>query len=429
MCLDMLTKKDEETGSISPGLSSGVESIVASDVSVGVQSGNAYPMHTVILTKFDQRNRPEATVVADGSNTIMYDLYKPSSGRKISEVKSDMNIIRQLFDSQRNIVVNDFMSHVHAFGLDADSVSKNVYDIQLGKLEYDNLRKYAGKMLEYQPRSYEKLIAEATIAYVDLSRHEIFYNYGKENVQWSLDTYTKRSKTLGFNLQGFTDEASIRTPYAGEKDLLVCFDWVAADIRAAAAMSDDSELVGSFLKSDPYTNLQERIGGGLTRNECKLLLLKVINSLDYGDETVRSVYPRLCEWMQEQSERLERSGAANSLLGRRFAISEQRSKLSAFNGVIQGTVAHAMHSCIRRVWDLYPHRLIGEIHDSIIVNCPQQQAELLKMMKEITNIMVRPFDGIIDREIIFPVRISIGKKWKTWQHTYSCRGGKLVREA
>jgi len=385
-------------------------------------------MCTVILTCFDQRQRPVTTVVADGSNTVIYDLYKQNSRKLLIDVKKDIESIRKLFQQDKRIITNNFMKHIKAFGLSQDNVGQNIYDIKVDENDIERLTKLANNLVGCKPKSYALLLARASMAYHGLNSQGIVYNYGIEHVKWSLDTFTKRSKTLGFNLQGFTDEAKIRTIYANEKDILICFDWMAADIRAVAALSDDQSLIDSFIKSDPYTHMQTVIGNGITRDECKLLLLKVVNSLDYNDATIGAIYPRLCEWLKEQDKLMNEQGGISSLLGRRFVISKERSKLSVLNGVIQGSVAHAMHRCIRDVWDRYPHRLIGEIHDSIILNCPQSKTEIWKMIKEINNIMSRPFEGYLKKEIMFPVRISIGNKWKTWKHLYSSRGDKIVSE-
>ncbi len=339
-----------------------------------------------------------------------------------------MAIIRDIFKQDNKIIVNDFMRHFKAFELSQDDLGPNIYDIKVSSVDQNRIAKSAKSLLQYKPKIYESLLARATVAYAGLSSQSLVYNYGLERVEWSLETFTKRSKTLGFNLQGFTDSARIRTSYASEKDVLVCFDWMAADIRAVAALSGDEVLTKSFLVSDPYSYIKEVVGGDITRDECKLLLLKVINSLDYRDQTINAIYPRLCEWLKKQDGVLDTEGGIQSLLGRRFTMTKDRGKLSALNGVIQGTVAHAMHRCIRDVWDMYPHRLVGEIHDSIIMNCPPIRSEILKMIKDVTRIMCRPFDGLIDGDIIFPVRISIGHKWKAWTHTYTSRGANLVIE-
>lgn len=428
MCLSISIKNDEETGNISPGLSSGVESIAASGGRIGGRHIAESPMQTVILTAFNQARRPITTVVTDGSNTHIYDLYKPNTGRKIHDIKTDMQAVKDLFGGGGKIVVNDFLHHVQAYGLNAGDLGDQIHDVQIGEVEPDRLSKLASRLMLYKPRLYDKLLADVSIVYADLSERGLFYNYGKVKVDWSVDTFTKRSKSLNFNLQGFTDEAHIRTPYASEQDILICFDWMAADIRAAAAMSGDQALSQSFLESDPYSFLQKTIGGDITRDECKLLLLKTINSLDYKDGVVRDVYPALCEWLRAQDDLLAQDGGISSLLGRKFNMSKTRSKLSALNGVIQGTVAHAMHVSLRKIWDQYPHRLVGEIHDSVILNCPPVKSEMLKMIKDVTAIMVRPFEGLLQEELIFPVRISIGNKWKNWKHIYSCRGGKIVSE-
>lgn len=379
----------------------------------------------LVVSTFDSSRKPLVTIVKSQDHTSIYDLFRKGSGRKIHDIQQDIAYIRSLFEHSRPIITNDFLSHVHGLNLSIDNISAEVSDLDIGPIAENKLAKIADQIVSKKGKSYNKLIASVAPVYAELTRRGLFYNFGKVDIEWSLDVFSRRSKTLRFNLQGFTDDARIRAPFASEDDVLVCFDWVAADIRSVAALSDDVELTRAFLTSDPYTHLQSSVGGDITREECKLLLLKTINSLDAQDPVVSQVYPQLSAWLSEQQRRLD-AGYTTSLLGRKFYA--ERNRLSAFNGAIQGTTAHAMHSALRNVFNLYPNRLVGEIHDSIILNCPSISSELKAMIEKVSAVMVRPFEGIIDSNPIYPIRVSIGKKWRKWNKIYSHNGDRLIHE-
>jgi hypothetical protein len=114
--------------------------------------------------------------------------------------------------------------------------------------------------------------------------------------------------------------------------------------------------------------------------------------------------------MVAQKDKLDNGQPITSILGREFFNAEK--PRSAFNSTMQGSIAHAMQLSIRRIWES-EFRLLVETHDSITVACGKNMIK--PTVRAIVEIMCRPFDGILDGDPIFPVRVSIGKDWCQWK--------------
>ena len=82
---------------------------------------------------------------------------------------------------------------------------------------------------------------------------------------------------------------------------------------------------------------------------------------------------------------------------------------------MQGSVAHAMHLVLKRIWDRLPNRLIAEIHDCLVVSAAPDSTEIKAVIDIIAPIMLHPFEGVLNSNPAFPFNISIGKKWKKWK--------------
>jgi DNA polymerase I-like protein with 3'-5' exonuclease and polymerase domains len=155
----------------------------------------------------------------------------------------------------------------------------------------------------------------------------------------------------------------------------------------------------------------------ITRDESKLFLLKSINSMDFTSEALADVYPGLGRWIRQIRNQLQiEDGYVETILKRKFLLCNAKNILAALNAAMQGSVAHAMQAVIRRIWEQFGARLITEIHDSLVISCPAQFKYVEQIMDDVANIMLRPFVDIMgDNSPVFPVNVSIGKKWKTWK--------------
>jgi hypothetical protein len=225
-------------------------------------------------------------------------------------------------------------------------------------------------------------------------------------------TFSGRSKTQGFNIQGATDSDIIKHVDV-MNNTLIHLDWIAADIRVAGLMSADHRLNESFIASDPYTYMAKELDHAeVTRDKCKQELLSSLYALNPDNPTL-DFYGDLQRWMKDHSKLIKANGYAESLLGRKFWIAPGRSDKSVFNAIVQGSVAHAMQLTLYRLFRAMAGYLITEIHDSVVLACEATRAG--EVIKKAVSIMRCPFEGVIEENPVFPVRVSVGVDWKQWQ--------------
>lgn len=387
-----------------------------------------------LFTLFDaDGGRPRCSGVLAGEQVQIFDLYRPGARKPITVIDDNKDKIKQLVlkASSRgiNVVTNDFKNHLRAFDLPLDLRTYNVYDLAIlpdvkptDSLAKDTelLKKILERMSKTKIKEWNKLYANAAVVYQDLENRGIWNNFNMEKPIWSQKVYSGRSKTMGFNIQGFTEPHQVLPPGSTEKDVLLHFDWISADIRVAALLSGDRRLEEAFENSDPYTfmmrEVNERAPKPLDRDECKLFLLQSINSMDFTSIALTQIYPQLGEWIGRcKKVTAEDGGYLETIMGRRFKVANAKNALAVLNGVQQGSVAHAMQNVIRRVWERLGHRLVMEGHDSLVVSCPPDRSEVKATMMAVGQIMLYPFDGLLPDNPSFPLKVSIGKKWRQWK--------------
>ena len=387
----------------------------------------------VVFNRDKNRRHPRLISVLIQNNIYHFDLYRESSLKTLKQIKIDVNKIKELIikanDKGHEIFCQDFRDLIIALELPIDQRDYNVYDLHMPRQDSNECIKSDEQknsevidiLATAKSKIYQKILANSSIVYADLERSGLMYNYTHINPKWSQKTYTGRSKSLEFNIQGLSTQDIVGTVYGKETDVLIHFDWVCADIRVASIMSGDDVLSDSFIKSDPYTMLSDILNRAcaenesestFNRDECKLILLKGINSLDFNSVVFDRAFPKLGSWIYKLSEK----DAMTSILGRVFRMTDEKTKLSVFNGVMQGSVAHAMQIVIRKLWEKMGSKIVCDVHDSIVLACPADQKEITMTIKQVCEVMLRPFDGILEDDFTFPVKVSIGKKWKSYKY-------------
>jgi hypothetical protein len=354
------------------------------------------------------------TVVID-DDILFFTQYLRGSGVTIKQIEESQAIIRKIFDSS-NICVNDFKSHIRALGIER-CVNFDVYDLSLsyesitpkdechGKLILANIAK---EMMGIKPQKWHRLLANASSVYQYLEDVGIRYGIKKVTPRYSLDTTTGRSKSLGFNVQGTSEDFDIRSTH-DDFNVLVHFDWIAVDLRMAAFMSNDSKMNAIFTSSDPYTEIATYYK--LTRSECKGKLLKAIYSLSI-DDSVLDIFPSFQKWANSRIKQMRTDGYLTSIMGRRFDLDGDNDK-TVFNAQFQGSVAQAMQAALVKVFPKYKNHLIAEIHDCLVLSCPEEMVG--SIIKDVVPIMLDPLYGWVSPSPRMPVRVSVGKKWKSWK--------------
>jgi hypothetical protein len=372
---------------------------------------------------FDYRHNPPKPIYAasfndETGNVEMYQLYFSGVQYPLHLAYKNAEAVKDIIANQK-VVLSDFKSYISGFKLDLKS-NYDVYDAsqlrEASESSLANLKKKALatllKLKSIKPAKWQQVLARASVVYTHLEKMGYYHNYKKCHPVYDL-TYTGRSKCLGNNIQGTNDD-DIVEHIDDRNEVFVHFDWVAADFRAASLVSGDLAMQKSFEVSDPYTVLHEALDDKeIGREQCKLELFRSLYSLNY-ETPVLEFYPRFAKWMQEAINTIQEQGYSQSLLGREFQFIEgERSLKSVFNAQIQGTVAHAMQNVLHQVFEIYPNNVLAEVHDSLILVCKKDK--VLDTIKEVSRIMLHPLNKILEDNPKFPLKVSIGYKWRQWK--------------
>ena len=393
-------------------------------------------------------NKPAcAGILIDGKTTI-YDLFRPNQGTPYRVCKENVSNIRSflLKLSERNvrIVCSDFKRVIKDYSLPIDNRRYSAYDLHLYKQlaniksvgnqakDHEIIRRVLDRMGRSEVLPYQNIIANAAVVYSSIEDRGITVNDLPQYPNWSLDTYSGRSKCTGFNIQGHSTVDLVSVPEMTNVALLH-FDWIAADIRVAALLSNDEKLAASFMASDPYTHMCDMInasGSGelISRDECKLALLKAINSMDIGGIVLSKIYPQLGKWITSLKDKMHsENGEVETMLGRKFILSQSKNALAVLNGVMQGSVVHAMQLILRRIWERLGQYILAEIHDSLVMCVPRDPSIIKSVISIVSDIMTHPFRDVISHDPFFPIKVSIGKKWKDWKLYDTYRSEGVIR--
>jgi len=344
-----------------------------------------------------------------------YPLYFPMQGLPLFTAYKNEQKVKALFDGP--LVLSGFKSFVSAFKLDPFK-EYQIYDASLpieATPDFSGIKKAILKkiavLIKHKPSEWSKALVNAQLVYKTLEDRGYYYGNDKKYPIYDF-AYTGRSKCIKNNIQGATVNDEIYH-INDEFDVFIHFDWVAADFRVASLISGDDSLEESFKTSDPYTRLAEELGDPeITREQCKLELFRSFYSMN-PDAAPLEFYPQFSEWMKNSIAKIERNGYSLSLLGRKFQMGTERTLKSAFNAQIQGTVAHAMQNVIWQVHQKFPENILTEVHDSLILCARPKDAP--EIIRGVSEVMLYPLNGISNVDAKFPIKISLGTKWKKWK--------------
>ena len=358
-----------------------------------------------------------ASYHAPTKDVQFYQLFQPGTKSSLFEVRENENKIKEILNKEE-VVLSDFHSFISAFNLDLHRQFE-VHDVNFPKekpagniaLAKKRLLIQISSLIETAQKPWQQIFANAQLAYRHLEKAGYYHNGKKCHSTYDV-AYTGRSKCLGINIQGTSANDTIHH-INDDMEVFVHFDWVAADFRVASIISNDKYLKASFKTSDPYTTLFEELDAEeITRDQCKIELFRALYSMNPDSDTLE-FYPGFADWMRQSGDKIELEGYSHSLLDRRFELEKDRTIKSVFNAQIQGSVAHAMQNVLYRVFKMFPDNILAEVHDSLILCC--RQSDLKTLIPEVANIMLFPFDDILDENPKFPVKVSVGLGWKKWQ--------------
>lgn len=245
----------------------------------------------------------------------------------------------------------------------------------------------------------------------------------------------------------------IRTAFvAGKGKRLVSADYSQFELRLAAAMSGDTDMVDMFNRgADIHLTTAAQIYGRAPEDVTKQMRsavkavnfgvlygmsahgLSAVTGMNYGqaqsfiDEYFKLRAP-LLGYLNELKDQARKDGYVETLLGRRRPMPDIHSsnfmvrsaaERAAMNMPIQGTEADLMKLAMIAVdkafaqneaWrtaneEKRPHQLL-QIHDSILVECEAEDAE------KVANILKNTMEGIYpDLPVKLAVDTSAGKNW------------------
>jgi DNA polymerase I len=236
----------------------------------------------------------------------------------------------------------------------------------------------------------------------------------------------------------------IRTAFvAGEGMALVSADYSQFELRLAAVLANDQDMIKMFNDgADIHTATAALVYGREPEDVTKQMRrdAKVVNfgvlygmsphglSVATGMSRAQAVHfiehyfelrQPLLEYMNALKEKARRDGYVETLFGRRRPMPDIHSsnyavrsaaERAAMNMPIQGTEADLMKMAMinvdQKISTLYPKAdLLLQIHDSILVECPlavaQQVGDLLKSIME--SVYKLPVNLVVD--------VSIGQNW------------------
>lgn len=383
-----------------------------------------------VETVFDFRNPVPYPVVtgihdAEAGERIIVDLVNASDKETTwDQIEQKMLQIRDMLVSGTTFSCNDLKSHVRAFGMPPSyrypALSRANEEKSGSEDSHAFINRRIDAALEVEMAPWNALLAGANIAYLHLEDRGISTGTKILHPVYS-ERFSGRHYTSGFNIQNApADDGTKQTvpilPVQKGHNLFLQFDWSGAEPRIASLMSEDEEMQAHTSVGTLYSELvNRRRAQGLneSRDEVKVKLLASLYAMDV-DDAITTYFPTFHAWMVDRVKHLRRNRWLETILGRRFHIDSEHPERSVFNAMLQGSVAHAMHSVLAKVLNRYPDNLFAEVHDSLILTCNDFRAE--QIIEDVSQIMLRPFEGIMDSNPTLPLKVSIGRGWRKWEH-------------
>lgn len=372
-----------------------------------------------ILTIFDYSHNPplplRSLIVDDKAYFLTF--YEKDTNLKLSDIKENIEKFKILLKTP--CCINDFKAHLAGLKLDR-RIDYTVYDLGLPEIRHGNNKQILidlAKKIEDKSEPWQKLLGDTAIIYQYLEDKMMYCNGRIIPYHFNMNTFTGRSKTLGWNVQGATNEFNIR-PSDRRDDIFIHFDWVSADIRMASFISGDPRMEESFLQSDPYQYVANFLNDpDFNRDKCKIELLKGIYSLSFTSP-IFDMFPIFRQRMMALKHEIEVNKYSISILGRKFYLTDDN-MLSVFNAQFQGSVAQAMQSALCKIFIRYPDNIFTEIHDSVVMCCNKDSAKTI--IEYVSAVMIDPLSGSMKKSPRMPLKISVGRSWKNWELLRECR--------
>ncbi|HTE57475.1 MAG TPA: DNA polymerase I [Verrucomicrobiae bacterium] len=234
----------------------------------------------------------------------------------------------------------------------------------------------------------------------------------------------------------------IRTAFvAGPGNLLVSADYSQQELRLAAYLADDQELIDLFNRDvDVHTATAAEVYGRKPEDVTKNMRrdAKVVNfGVMYGLSThglvaatgmtyeqaghfikkYFEVRPKLLAYIESVKEQAKKDGYTETIMGRRrptpdvhssnFMVREAAIR-AAVNMPFQGSAADLTKLAMVRIQQQLKStdcKMLLQIHDSVIVECPEAEAD------RIAKLLKSTMEGAQQLPVKLTVDTSVGKNW------------------
>jgi len=369
-----------------------------------------------LSTAFDyNKMRPLITAIYDGESVMFVNLYQKGLDTSLNEVEENKDLIRKVFNS-KTVVCNDFKAHLECFNMELE-LKYNVYDVKpSGSIAHKDTESTKKELLkdimafkEAGTPIWSKIVAEASVVYQYLQNKGVKYFHKVEHPVFRLDTYTGRTRSLGFSIHNKTAKYPIKhIDYT--HNTFVHFDLVSADIRCGGILSGDEELMKVYENSDPYTFIADL--AQIDREVVKSEFLPALYRLDFEDPTL-AFFPGFSKWIKDLSDSAASDGV-DTLLGRKFFIDSKHDIKSVVNSALQGSVAQVMQCIMIKIFKIDRNILMTDIYDSVVCASPRSAAS--DIVREVGKIVYNPMECILDSNPTFPYKVSVGLEWCRWEH-------------
>lgn len=290
-------------------------------------------------------------------------------------------------------------------------------------------------------REYTKLKS----TYVD-ALPKLVDEHSRLHTTFALDVAaTGRLSSSNPNLQNIPTRTemgqAIRRAFVpGKGNVFVSADYSQFELRLAAVMADDQELIEDFNRdidihtktaAELYGVPEERVDKDMCRNAKVVNFgilygmsprgLSVATTMSFSEakefiQTYFELRPKIRQYMEQTVHDAVANGYVQTIFGRRrptpdlkssnFAVREA-AKRAAINMPIQGTEADLMKMAMlaaEEKLDGLGQQLL-QIHDSILVECPKKNAE------KVAQILKQIMENIYQLPVKLKVDVKVGHTW------------------
>jgi len=291
-------------------------------------------------------------------------------------------------------------------------------------------------------------VAKLKNTYVDTLPEQVDEHSRLHTTYGLINAQSGRLNSSDPNLQNIPTRTDlgrrIRTAFvAGPGNKLVSADYSQFELRLAAVLANDKELIDMFNRgADIHTTTAAQVYEREIEDVTKQMrrAAKVINfGILYGMsphglsvatgmtfeqartfiDKYKEVRQPLFEYTERIKEQAKQDGYVETLFGRRRPMPDihssnfmvrQAAERAAMNLPIQGTEADLMKMAMRQVDDLLRSQhnacnLLLQVHDSILVECPAEVAE------HIGQLLKDTMESVYELPVRLDVDVSIGDNW------------------